>query len=1405
MIDVHSIGEALPSAHRRHRRVKPSTKPMPASLPACFEDVWRRRHSEDPRHRNERAALEAVASTIPPDAASLTGQSAAGVYLAALVLSLQRLVSTTAPSAKSTEPGLSAGKPLSRKEKKMLRRREREIENALQEMPAAVVLGGKDSEMDRDGQMDVEATQNADNDNNSDDETELVANLMYLISLAAHGSSQAVLNAKCETILQVTMAAYDHVRGAPIIARHTSAVLATTLATLDSSSWSKPAVQRAYLNLLRLTCDADPRSRRRAREALDTLLRSQRAGVIRARTSSSAATHFVAELKLQASAMDTTVNGDSVLDNDHNPAVFLHLLTSLERFAIFLAPLDASRVAKQVILVAAMNLPNISGFGFQVLTSLFKHRLEASKDNPRYEEPLAFLPQGDLGNLLQALLKLQLPGKCPHETLSSYHICISQGAIAHALHFRHSGPSDEFVLRPVQKLCDFLDPTAGRTDVSRIVCANLGELFKQKWFRGRPRILALLQSFTSTTYRVLWPEITPLLKHYLEDQMMAGNSQAEDTVRQLVKSIIVARENAMNAKDMKAQDMTSTVISGLVRGGGARHLLRVCELRYDEKLHITNAWLLPVLRDGLCGAPLSLFPEKLIPVADRLQEVMSQKELQKRPVESKNMAMYLLQVWELFPGFCNKPVDLGQEGVFNTAFRTIHRCLSSGEHFSMQTVGIGALRQLSSSILALDAEDPITVARQQSFGSRLKKLFPTVFSVTEETPDDKRAVILEAVSLACRATGDPALVANILRKSIRRLLELQVERSTGQHQTGSGREITDRTVRQQHAAADLAIAIAESRILPSDATEVKLLEKAISPFFLDAKESSLQKKAYKATTLLIDSESMTKAQEDLFTLATNVAGASTSVASGAKAARQGLITALVNHHLRLSVRAEKVALLQHLTDLFLSEVVLGTRDPSEKTRASSFETLVALARGWNSTSVGTDALGLRQFFLAVAAGLGGRTASMVSATLTSLGRLMYDFQGEASSDSDLSRVIDSMFASVVSNEGVDQKMVSLDDEREGSSLLIQPGPIAILLRHDALEVQKSALGVVKVATKVLSKPPARLTGILRGIMPGLVHAAAHSKKQEVRLRVRIILERLLRKCGREAVEDAFPREHMKLLGAVRKKYSRELVKKHAARERKREIMASRESAKSFALTLVESDGSEEFDIDDSDSDIERELVDGDELISFKARASGEKDGALHMKETKGEVVDLLDSRNSHSVLTEGEVKEAARVARKEKRRQNLMPEGDVVKYTDDGRPIFVESDAGSGEAEVGSVVNDDSGDSSSDTERHAQKRSNGTGSRKRSRGNSNDAYRHTKKSKGSFGEEYRSKKGLGDVKRPGRPDPYAYIPLGTNLLSSSVKPSISGGKGKKGSKLRGIAGSRHPKRRGVRLGVPGKR
>ena len=106
--------------------------------------------------------------------------------------------------------------------------------------------------------------------------------------------------------------------------------------------------------------------------------------------------------------------------------------------------------------------------------------------------------------------------------------------------------------------------------------------------------------------------------------------------------------------------------------------------------------------------------------------------------------------------------------------------------------------------------------------------------------------------------------------------------------------------------------------------------------------------------------------------------------------------------------------LLHPTSLYiipslLPEAALGTKEPSEKARTAAFDLIVAMGKRMNAGGVvkrslvdGMDEDGaedtpanIEEFMTMVAGGLAGATPHMISATVTAISRLVFEFKSKS--------------------------------------------------------------------------------------------------------------------------------------------------------------------------------------------------------------------------------------------------------------------------------------------------------------------------------------------------------------------------------------------------------------------------
>lgn len=211
----------------------------------------------------------------------------------------------------------------------------------------------------------------------------------------------------------------------------------------------------------------------------------------------------------------------------------------------------------------------------------------------------------------------------------------------------------------------------------------------------------------------------------------------------------------------------------------------------------------------------------------------------------------------------------------------------------------------------------------------------------------------------------------------------------------------------------------------------------------------------------------------------------------------------------------------HFIPSILSEVVISAKEVNEKARTAAFDLLVAM--GEKMKQGGTvvqskvphlpdDAPSvpatLEEYFTMVAAGLAGSTPHMISASITALTRILYQFKDE------------------VSAEMVTEMVSTMD----------------LFLTSKNREMVQSVLGFVKVS--VISLPRELMIPRLESLIKNLM-IWSHEHKAHFKAKVKHIMERMIRRFGYDIVEKYMPEEDKKLIINIRKTRDRRKKNKEA--------------------------------------------------------------------------------------------------------------------------------------------------------------------------------------------------------------------------------------------------------------------
>ena len=307
----------------------------------------------------------------------------------------------------------------------------------------------------------------------------------------------------------------------------------------------------------------------------------------------------------------------------------------------------------------------------------------------------------------------------------------------------------------------------------------------------------------------------------------------------------------------------------------------------------------------------------------------------------------------------------------------------------------------------------------------------------------------------------------------------------------------------------------------------------------------------------------------------------------------------------------------HFIPSVLSEVVLACKEVNEKARTQAFDLLVLMANRMASggevqqskiphmedpAAPATQA-NLEEFFTMVSAGLAGNTPHMISASITALTRILYEFAAQLP-------------------EPV------LED-------LVQT--LSLFLTSTNREIVRSVLGFVKVA--IISLPESLVKPRLETLIPGLM-SWSREHKARFRAKVKHILERIIRRFGYEVVEKYCPEGDRKLITNIRKTRERRKKKgkqadaeaddgssdddddNETAKARKRAGFES-----SYDQALYGSDSS--FASSGSDA----ELSDDNDAAAPRGHRKGRKGSSTYITESTSEPLDLLDRRSLANIST----------------------------------------------------------------------------------------------------------------------------------------------------------------------------
>ncbi|XP_063989401.1 RRP12-like protein [Diachasmimorpha longicaudata] len=537
----------------------------------------------------------------------------------------------------------------------------------------------------------------------------------------------------------------------------------------------------------------------------------------------------------------------------------------------------------------------------------------------------------------------------------------------------------------------------------------------------------------------------------------------------------------------------------------------------------------------------------------------------------------------------------------------------------------------------------------------------------------------------------------------------------------------------------------------TDRTRLQSLYDKIVPLLLESKHPKDQKKAYRFLEEICGNQSeicKNYILENRKTIQKLIITATEKVCTTSKGARLRCISHLVESHPQL----EKTKFFKAI----IPEVVLCIKDLNERCRTTAYQLLNIIGDKFLD-----DADKFRDYVSLLVAGMAG-SPIYISATLLALASLTYKYNGTVG--------------------------VTTLKEILGHTCVLMAGPTR--------EIVLSALSYIKV---YLSTLPTTIVGpSLEVIVQGLV-GMTEDCKRHFRQKVRDILVKLVRKFGIDSVMGLIPAGDDTMHKRLRNIKKIEMRKQKAREERKAKGQ--------------DDDEDQEFSVKRMPKSVEEILADSDEEFDDEGveEAKGKRSNRkTWIKEGEDEIVDFADASAARSI-TATKPGAAGSVGKAKGKDHGF-------KTAEDGRLIIKDSDDESDEGSkkkgkgkklpfLGSDSEDDYQEDDDDKsvvsmkevrkKRKLSESDAGSVATSRYRAGGIGIHRPVKAARieKAPGAEFRSKKAPGDVKKKGKHDPYAYLPLTRASLNRRKKMKSTG-------KFKNVIGG---SRKGAQVGDQGKR
>ncbi|ORZ12697.1 NUC173 domain-domain-containing protein [Absidia repens] len=1149
------------------------------------------------------------------------------------------------------------------------------------------------------------------------DSSDIVGALLYLLDEVLTEVPVPILRSKFSSVIPMLDAAYEQFNEEQPIVRSIIGCYQGFLVAQDAQTWSMPVTKKCYHVLLVLSANASPKARKRAQDAVRTILSNPPPPSV-VHPAANITAEFILRVLHEATKTD-----------QHAAQQILALLQSIVQYW---PPNHFTILCQTLLQLPRLNNIFLTKASFDVFESLFDAQ-ETDIDEDKF------------ANLLSAICELK-PAAYDERLLPTWLLMISKAYPAYAKmnpatcatdlpvvyglifnDFQQESKNYTQIAKCLSTLIDYCisdamvaEAAAGQTNgISEVVAiteSGLGVHFQSAW----KQVMMVQETLFRKLHRASAPLMNKCLALLGEIRLSPGESYKEQLDKTLGAAVAtMGPDNFLAILPLNLETPTSSASVG-------------------------RAFLLPLLKTYTTNTTLTYFVDELIPLGDRLAEKAESATNRELALQAKVYETLLHQIWSLAPGFCDLPMDLAHAFTDQVAERFSSLLYTQPELRPTISQALQFLVEKNQQLAKSNADDAHLIKAYgiskaeaadnlEHLGKFAVNYLAVFFNVYSQIAPNNRGFMGDVIKAYLAVTSPQDI--NETFKKVLGLLSQALE--SGEPQVAADPSLPPP---MSQTMLDLSIIMIpflgpESSELLYNGTITSLLDKEDAPL--------LQKKGYKILCHLLESpQAQPVIRAHFAELQTKLLDATMSCTPSARKDRVKT--------LMLVVRLLDASDL-HFIPAIMSEIVVALKDNGEKCRTFAFTALVDMGNkmkegGLVKTSQlqGMDAgapdaeANLSEFFTMLTAGLAGTTAQMIGATITALSRVFFEFKD--------------------------------DLPGEVASELLQT--VNVFVASNNREIVKGALGYIKVCIVVLDNS---ILGPQLDTIVDHILKCSHQHRN-FKLKIRHVFERLIRRFGYDAISQMVPEDDKKLISNIQKRRLRAKRQKNeraaAEDESDNEEIANRMSAKKvtgYHDAYEEVVYGSESELEGSDDDDEHMGQSSGAAASANKKKGGrqQQQSNTYIRENAGGVLDFLD----RSAL--GQISSSKPSARKSK--AGAAQAGgarSMFAENEDGRMVINDDD--NKQKSKDSNGNDEpkeenyymeavrSADGFTRDRRNRIKFKKGE---KDAEDDDMDVDEGTGKKKKNavkferIGKEFRSKRAGGDVKRKDQADPYSYVPL----------------------------------------------